>query len=490
MKMRLHTGPRAYDRLAVGLCPAFAALVLAAHPAAAQVVGEVGPLSSQSLFFDQASNLHGQNYLEAEAGVVGTDNATLVERGPSDILGIVGLAADASRQGPGLDYHLDSDLALVKYVREDLPTKPTGYLDGGAELKIVPGMLSWTARETYSDVVVDAFAPVTPENLESLNYLTTGPRLTLRPTLRTTVTVEGTYSLVNSGSEAPDYLDLDNHRYAGDLRIDRALSSTSSVYLSGSSVQVDFRDQVLNTNFTQDEAFLGFRFVDGRTIVDISGGYERVHEGTVTPSGGTYRVQLSRLITPRQRVSLHALQLLTDAANLLRLFLDQPVATSAPTEYARDEPMTFRSYGADWRLEAERTSLEVALSYNSQRYRLGPTLNNDTKVADIVLTRQLRPALDLFVGADLQHQDYALVRPVWVANSLAGLRWQAGERLGVRLVYAHNTLTPHGAANQVGLSVYYGLIQPKPVVSETAAAAGASPVMLPTSPMSTQTPPH
>lgn len=476
MNRRRQTGPRGRDRLVLAFWLAFAAL-----PATAQV----GPLTSQTLFFDQASNIHGGNYLEAEGGLVRTDNATLTENGSADTLAVLGLAADTSRQGSRLDYHLDSDLALVKYLHEDLQTRPTGYLDGAAELKLVPGLLSWTARDTYTDLVVQPFAPVTPENLESLNYFTTGPSLTLRPTLRTTVTVDATYSYTNSGSEAPAYVDLDGHRYAGDARIEHALSNTSSLYVVASSVQTDFRYRVVNTNFTEQNALAGFRFVDGRTIVDLSVGYDRLRAGPTTPTAGTYRVQLSRVITPSQRVAVHASRQFADSLSLLRLNVDQPVATSAPLQIAAGEPMTYRSIGADWRFEAGRTSFDVAVSDNSQRYTGNQNFNNDIKIVDAFLGRQLSPMLNLGIGLDFQHQDFAALvsGPLRQVNAVASLRWQVGERLGLRFTYAHNALTPHGyTENQVVVMAYYGLIP--------AAQLSPVPALLPTSPMSTQTTPR
>jgi hypothetical protein len=480
MNKRLQTGLRAQGRLALGLW-----LALAAFPAAAQV----GPLAAQSLFFDQASNAGKGDYLEAVAGLVGTDNATLTETPSSDTLEVLGLAANTSRQGSGLDYHLDSDVTLVRYSHEDFQTRPTGYLDAEADLKIVPGLFSWTGRETFTDVAVNPLEPVTPLNEEGINYITTGPSFTLRPTLRTTVTVDGTYSYVSSSSLAPDYVNLDNHRYAGDARIDHALSNTSSLYLLWSTEQVSFKFPTANTDFTENDAFAGYRYVDGRTVMDLSGGYDRFRAAGATPASGTYRAQLSRVISPRQRLFLYALRQITDSAALLRLNLDQPVATSAPFQLATGGPMTYRAEGADWRFEAGRTSLDVAVSDISQRFRGDATFNNDVKTADVLLGRQLGPALNLSVGGEFQHQDWSSGPPLRQVNAIANLRWHVGERLSLRLVYAHSTLAPHRyVENQLGLIAYYGLI-PAP---QAAIPTGEppSPVLLPTSPMSTQTTPQ
>src|SRR5204862_319232 len=81
-----------------------------------------------------------------------------------------------------------------------------------------------------------------------------GPRFTLRRTLRATVTLTGTYSPLPSSSKSPLYVNIDNHRYAGDLTLSHTCSSSSSAYLTGSSEKVEFTDQVDNNNFRQDQA--------------------------------------------------------------------------------------------------------------------------------------------------------------------------------------------------------------------------------------------
>ena len=142
---------------------------------------------------------------------------------------------------------------LIKYLREEFQTRPYGYLDGDLDFKIIPGFFSWIARETYVDAVIIPTQPVTPDNLEGINFATTGPRFTLRPTLRTTITINGTYSYIDSNSQSPLYVNVNNRRYAGDATIDQALSNTTSVYLGGSWQKVNFVDTTINTNFTEDQ---------------------------------------------------------------------------------------------------------------------------------------------------------------------------------------------------------------------------------------------
>jgi hypothetical protein len=320
----------------------------------------------------------------------------------------------------------------VKYLSNAFQTKPSGYLDGSAELKIVPGFFSWTGRETYDQVVVNPFAPLTPDNLESINYVTTGPRFTLRPTLQTTLTVDGTYSLINTSSPSLQYVDIDNHRYASDVKVDHAFSNSSSLYLAGTWEQVGFTDQVLNTDFTRDQGSAGFRFQDGRTVLDLSGGCARLHAGATTPGAGTWRLELSRVISPTQRVSV----------------------------------------------------LDIA-----ERYKFDPASNRDVKDASALFARQLAPALNWEIGAEFEHQDFAAGSSSNTVNAISSLRWQLGRRNGLRFIYSHSAPTPRGyAENQVGVTASYALSEAAEAANEPIKQQGLPLGIRPISPMSTQSP--
>jgi hypothetical protein len=459
-------GPRTRGRCMIGFLMALAAL-----PAAAQV----GPLTNQNLFFDQAANVRRGNYLEADAGLVYTDNVGRISNGSGDTLALLGLLGNLAREGPRFDFRLASDIAVVKYIRSDFQTQPFGYLDGSGQLWIVPGFFSWTGRETYSQTVLDPFAPVTPDNLEGLNYATTGPRITIRPTLRTTLTVDGTYSYLTSSSKSPLYVDLDNHRYGGDATLSHAFSNSSSAYITGSAYKVDFIDQIDNSNFTEDQGQIGYKLGSARTVLDIGGGYSKLSEivpTTVqtlrgprqvpekqTPTGAIWHIELSRQISSSSRLALHALQQVTDAANLFRLNLDQPVASTAADRLTSGQPFTNREFGGDYRIQASRTSIELAFLAISERYKVNPTSNRDVKDATALLGRQLSPVLSWDIGAEWEHQSFALNGSSNTLNAITDVRWQISRQVGLRFLYGHSALSPHGyTENQVGVIASYAFV--------------------------------
>ena len=489
MDRRPETRSRPRYRGALGLW-----LTLAALPAAAQIA----PLTYQNLFFDQASNAHSGNYLAADAGLFYTDNASFGANGSGDTLAELGLVGNTAEDGPRLSYHLVSDIAVVRYLHGSFPTEPTGYLDGRADLKIVPGFFSWIARETYTQLQIDPFTPLTPDNLENVNYLTTGPRFTLRPTLRTTVVLEGVYSYTDSKapSGSPEFVNIGNHRYGGDLKIERALSSTASTYIKGSYDKVNFVDQLNNNNFNVAKGVAGYHLVDGRTDLDISGGYTRVRafdvpvtlesdigvierSQTETFGAANWALRLSRLITPSQRVALTASQQLLDATELFQSGFDAPVPTIVPQQLAVGDPLLNREFGADWRFQASRTSLDVGILDTRQRFRLTSLDNRDLKDASALLARQLSAVLNWDIGVHFEHQDLTSGESFNAVQEITSLRWQIGERLRLRFIYAHSTYNGIND-NQAGMTVSYGLIR---------GTQPETPLPLqPISPMSTQPP--
>jgi hypothetical protein len=501
MEMRAGTGQRRYRLGAVGLVLASATL-----PCAAQV----GPLTYQNLFFNQGSNAQTGDYLAATAGFVYTNNASFSNNGAGDTLAEIGLVGNTANQGPRLDYHLDADIAGVKYLHDTYPLEPTGYLDAGAELKILPGEFSWTGRETYSQLVINQYLPANPDNLENINTISTGPRFILRPTLRTTVILDGLYSYVYTHSISPFYVNIDNHRYGGSLKIERAFTSASSLYLKGDYEKVFFNDQAINNNFWVVDETLGYKIQSDRTVLDISGGYTELRQlnvlvpvetviGTLERpvtrsfSTPTWSFSLSRLLTPAQRLAIFASQQVLDAANLLQSDLSEAVPAVATPQTAIGAPLTNRVFGVDWRLQGPRTSLDIGLLDTRQRYEFASAAdeNRDLKDASAILARQLGPTLNWDIGVHFERQDLTGARAVNATTEITSLRWRIGGRFGLRFLYAHSTF--YGINdNQVAVLASYTLLGGGGAAAPSHnAVPPLSPYGLqPVSPLSTLPPPH
>jgi hypothetical protein len=493
-------GPRPRYRGVFGLW-----LALAAAPVAAQL----SPLTSQTFFYGQAGAPQSGDYLSANGGAIYTSNAARTSSGSNDTLLMLGLSGADTREGSGLDYHIISDIALVKYLSSTFPTRPTGFLDALGTLKLVPGFFSWIGRETYSQVQIDPYAPVTPDNLVSINDITTGPRFTMRPTLRTSVRLDLLYSYLTTSSASSDYTNFDNHRYGGDLRIDRAFSEAASLYLKGHYEKAEFKDTETNHNYDLSEALFGYKLTDGRTVFDVSGGYSQIRIHDVLTEfesiGGTresletesfsdpvWRVDISRVITPSQRVTLYGSQQFTDAASVFRLGFDQSVPTIAPPAQATSEVFRQTAFGLGWRFQGSRTSLDIGVGEYKQRYLLqtAVSLNTDYKSIHALLARQLSPVLKWDLGVQVQHQDQIGAQAdglpsqslkLW--GALTDLHWQVGARLALRFVLSHTEQSGVYSDNQIGVTASWALL------GAQASAAQPFQPLAPIAPSSTRAPP-
>ena len=140
---------------------------------------------------------------------------------------------------------------------------------------------------------------------------------------------------------------------------------------------------------TRSRPLWGARYVDVRTFIDASVGYTKLklyptasqplEDTNTSPHGVTWQVNLSRLISPTQRVTLHASEQVSDAANLFRFNLDQPVPVTQPNALLSSQPFVHREYGAAWRLESARSSLQLGYVASSDHYEITPSSNHDSK---------------------------------------------------------------------------------------------------------------
>jgi hypothetical protein len=83
------------------------------------------------------------------------------------------------------------------------------------------------------------------------------------------------------------------------------------------------------------------------------------------------------------------------------------------------------------------------------------------------------------------HQDTIDASAFNTTSEITNLRWQVGQRLGLRFVYAHDSLSGGYTDNQFGVIVSYTLLG-----VGTGGQQGAAPGLSPLSPFSTQSPPQ
>jgi hypothetical protein len=238
----------------------------------------------------------------------------------------------------------------------------------------------------------------------------------------------------------------------------------------------------LNSDYTLSQQVAGWKFDDARTVLDASGGVDELRVNNETFRGATWNVNLSRLITPSQRISLLAAQALTDTVSLLRQNLNQAVPSVTAERLGSGSPFTNREYGIDWRFQQNRTAFDVSLIDSKQSYLVDSTFNVQSKFVTALAARQLTPVINWDVGVRYEHQDYAQGGVLNTTSVITNVRWQVGRKVELRFLYAHALQSPNGYTdNQFGVTASYALVGSR---SALGASGLTAPLLGPLAPMS------
>src|SRR4029077_1425913 len=119
------------------------------------------------------------------------------------------------------------NFTYLDYLQGAFSNQLVGRFDGIAHFALIPERLTWVLQDNFGQAGVDPFTPLTPANLEDINYVSTGPDLSLRLSGK---------SYLNMGARFTDVRyetsPFDNHRVSGNIAWGLHLSALSSVSLN------------------------------------------------------------------------------------------------------------------------------------------------------------------------------------------------------------------------------------------------------------------
>src|SRR5205823_14434021 len=121
---------------------------------------------------------------------------------------------------------------------------------------------------------------------------------------------------------------------------------------------------------------------------------------------------------------------------LFRLNRARPVPAAAAARLIAGESFTDRQLGANWRLDAGRTSFTLGDLDIRERYKINPNSDRNVKDATALLGRQLSPVLNWDIGAEYERQEFSAGGSSNTVNAMTSLRWQIARQLRLRFLYA------------------------------------------------------
>lgn len=393
-----------------------------------------------------------------DAGVGHSDNISRVSTNEIDetiATAGIDLTWDVSR--PRLEGDATVDLSYFDYLDDTYGSEVVGTANGSAVFGLVPDRFTWLVQDSFGQARSDPFTPSTPGNRENVNYFTTGPDVIVALGTTGRARLFGRYS-ASQYERSP----LDAERLTGGLAVARQLSARSEVAFNAVTERVEFKDD-FNTDQDRDNLFLSYTLQGARTNIQIEAGYTwlELEDGEET-DGALLRVSLGRELSAASNVWLTFGSQLTDAAEALRASVSGPTTVGGVGDVtATADPFERRSVAAGWNFSRNRSSIDVGVAWDEDRYETQSALDRTTLAWNASFERDLSPLLTVGVLASLTDEDFDTTGQT--ADELrygATLDWRFARRLGLRLLaerYDRDSSDPLGeyVENRVFLTLFY-----------------------------------
>jgi len=317
-----------------------------------------------------------------------------------------------------------------------------GDLAGYGRFALLPGRIDWVVQENFGQQQLSPGTPITPLNLENINYLSTGPDVSvpLGSQLHAQMSVrysKVSYQLHNNFLQLND---LNNNRGDASLALVHPLSATSNASLNASAERVSFDDSIDNPDYTTRLGYLHYDAQGARSKLTLDVGYDDALVEGARSHGALVRANATRALSGASTLELSVGQDISDTGNLLRQMQTSNNVTLATGALQRSEdPFTNRYARANWRFERHRTGLGLALTQFRETHTIESNLNRTRTELDANARRNLSEALVLSAAAGYAHDSYfSSTTPSDTYRwGTADVAWRFGRRVQLRVQYSH-----------------------------------------------------
>jgi|GEM_PF-6348430 len=361
-----------------------------------------GQETEQPMFEQPGYSLTGfasqPSYLDLDAGVAYTDNALLT---PTDKrstgIGSAGLDVDYNRIGSELSVAARGNVDWLKYFDNAYPASPYGNFDGTALWGHPTDLFQWVVRDTLTEGAENPLAAPTLNELETINFVTTGPYLNFHLGSADRLTAYGSFS-DTTYQRSP----FDSKVYDGGLLVLHALSATSNAALQLDSAHTSFDYQNVASNFSMRTAQVLYSGIFARTRLTGAAGVSAQDYAGPMSSAPLLDADVSRRVSAYSTLNLHARYGYTTIGGAVRSDFNAPTAMPVligmVPAVATPGPYKDRLVSLGWGFNRLRTSLSLQVASERERYVERPGLivhlydSNLTTVTGTA-SRQLRPTV-------------------------------------------------------------------------------------------------
>jgi hypothetical protein len=388
---------------------------------------------------------------------------------------------DIKQQSRLLDVDAKGDFTYLDYLQGAYSGQLIGRFDGSAHVALIPERIIWVVQDNFGQTALDAFTPVTPTNLENVNYLSTGPDIALRFGASSYLNASARYARAQYQTSP-----YNSNRVLGNLAWGYQLSAQSSASLNGETERVMFENTLLNSDFDRSSGFLRYEVQGARTdlsvdlgattisqsgsstIVNPNGGSTTIDQNGGSSSGALFKMQLVRKLSAAAKLTFSAGRDLTDASTSFSGLQSGALGVVGAAPAAQTpESYTSKYASLGWQYQRNRTTIAVSGRWEKNDYAGAPLLDYTISGAEFRVARRLTHALTAELLGRYYKTDYThgLVAAELGSSNFddeligAAMTWRHGRGLEVKLRCEHSarvTAGPFGyGENRVILTVGY-----------------------------------
>lgn len=349
------------------------------------------------------------------------------------------------------------DLAYHDYSGNVYSGRLAGAAQANVSLQLVEDRLRWVVSDNFGQTARDLTSARTPDNLELVNYFSTGPEARLRLGGDLELQAQARYALVDF-----EHSPLDSDRLGGEVALAYSLGQ-GQVSLHAGGEKISARNESPAPDTRRLETFARYAAKGARTDVQVDAGASRIKQSSVSTSGGLFRVIAKRTINEGQSLTLAVGRVVTDAGDALGAQLDFGGSVFQAGDNSLNQtadPYVNRYVSLGWAYEGSRTSLDLTGTLSDEHYFwYSPQADRQRYEGSVRFARQVGPRLQVGAGFRYASDEFdGQATKLNERNITANIRWQASRSIFLELLGERYRFSSVAVAteNRVWLQLRYG----------------------------------
>jgi hypothetical protein len=369
-------------------------------------------------------------------GMGETDNVfATAAQARTQTVALAGIDFGWIRTGSMLDANVVGNFNYLDYVQGAYASELLSRFDGTTSLSLFGDHLKWFLQDDFGDGQLNPYTPATPTNLEDVNYLSTGPEVTLRPISDTVVQFGARYGLVTYQTSP-----FNGSRTSENVLFERLLSPNSDVGLGADAEQLRFDNQIVNSDYDRGRYYVRYDITGARTQIMAAVGETQNNDGGTWETTPLVQFSLTHELTQQTSFNVTGGREFTDAADAfgdIRSGAAGGIAVAPVAQTSEDYLRTYATAGLQ--LTGRRTTIGATAYWERDTYAIDDIFNVTRANLELSAGRQLSNVLNASIFGLITQSKYLTQGVDINTNAVGGdVTWQAGRTFSVAGRYVHN----------------------------------------------------